>query len=248
MENTASSGFVCHLCRNAILIENLYILDECDHRFCRKCLEDYINVGLRTGVNVSCPLVSCQKQLSYRNLEQLLPKKKANTSVSLEANSSSGKATERIMSELKHILKSSPEKNGFSIKPSEDNIYLWNVKLFNFDWSAPLQQDMKFLNVDFILLEVVFPSTYPFAPPFIRVIKPRFKFRTGHVTIGGSICMEILTNKAWSPANTIESLIISIRAQLIAGGARLDRTNRYEYSIEEAKIAFNRMLREHEWD
>lgn len=42
---------------------------------------------------------------------------------------------------------------------------------------------------------MIFPPNFPFAPPFIRVIRPRFMFRTGHVTIGGSICTEMLTNK-----------------------------------------------------
>jgi len=79
------------------------------------------------------------------------------------------------------------------------------------------------------------------------VIKPRFQYRTGHVTIGGSICMEVLTNKGWSPANTIEAIIVSIRAQLIAGGARLDMTQKHDYTEQEAKDAFDRMVRDHGW-
>ena len=35
-----------------------------------------------------------------------------------------------------------------------------------------------------IVMRVYFPGTYPDAPPFIRVIRPRFEFRTGHITIG----------------------------------------------------------------
>lgn len=35
-------------------------------------------------------------------------------------------------------------------------------------------------------------------PPFVRVVRPRFQFRTGHVTIGGSICMELLTLSGWN--------------------------------------------------
>jgi hypothetical protein len=37
----------------------------------------------------------------------------------------------------------------------------------------------------------------PFSPPFIRVVEPRFAFHTGHVTIGGSICMELLTRRSF---------------------------------------------------
>jgi ubiquitin-conjugating enzyme E2 Q len=59
--------------------------------------------------------------------------------------------------------------------------------------------------------------------------------------------MEILTNKGWSPANTLEAIIVSIRAQLIAGGARLDPHNKTEYTEAEAKDAFDRMVRDHGW-
>lgn len=75
-----------------------------------------------------------------------------------------------------------------------------------------------------IEMEMQFPKEYPMFPPFVRVIRPRFKFLTGknhdfvtdsnkhmishkgHVTIGGSICMEMLTRSGWSPSNDIEVL------------------------------------------
>jgi ubiquitin-protein ligase len=59
--------------------------------------------------------------------------------------------------------------------------------------------------------------------------------------------MEILTNMGWSPANTIEAILVSIRAQLIAGGARLDNSNKQDYSPQEAKEAFDRMMSSHGW-
>lgn len=60
--------------------------------------------------------------------------------------------------------------------------------------------------------------------------------------------MENLTNKGWSAANSIEAIIVSIRAQLIAGGARLDPTNRHDYTEQEAKEAFQRMVKIHNWE
>jgi hypothetical protein len=48
-----------------------------------------------------------------------------------------------------------------------------------------------------ITLHVTFPPNFPFSPPFIRVVRPRFAFRTGHVTVGGSICTLMLTNDGW---------------------------------------------------
>lgn len=38
----------------------------------------------------------------------------------------------------------------------------------------PIAQDMKKHNVKGVLFEVLFPSTFPFSPPFFRVISPRF--------------------------------------------------------------------------
>jgi ubiquitin-conjugating enzyme E2 Q len=67
------------------------------------------------------------------------------------------------------------------------------------------------------------------------------------VTIGGSICTELLTNKGWTPANTIEAVIVSIRAGFLEGGARLDLHNKHDYSIAEAKDAFDRMVQTHGW-
>lgn len=82
-----------------------------------------------------------------------------------------------------------------------------------------------------ILLRLSFPSTYPAAPPYVRVIRPRFAFRTGHVTIGGSICTEMLTSAGWSSTMTVESVLVGIRANMIIGGARLDLAKRYDSGI-----------------
>jgi ubiquitin-conjugating enzyme E2 Q len=79
--------------------------------------------------------------------------------------------------------------------------------------------------------EVIFPENYPHAPFFIRVVFPRFAFRTGHVTVGGSICMESLTPTGWSSARSIESYFVEILSLLNAGEARLDVNNTIPYSL-----------------
>jgi len=191
-------------------------------------------------------------QLSVRDMNDLLPKQgeiKHTTKKGgkIQAAGSGKGATERLHSELTHILKSKPESQGYSVEPDDDNLYKWNVKFFNFDKSDPIGQDLVRLHKKHIVLSVTFPSTYPFAPPFIRVIEPRFQYRTGHVTIGGSICMELLTNKGWSPANTVEAVLVSVRSQFLEGGARLDTNSRHPYTEAEAIEAFNRMVRDHGW-
>jgi hypothetical protein len=38
---------------------------------------------------------------------------------------------------------------------------------------------------DYVKLEMKFEEDYPFRPPFIRVVSPRFEFRSELVTVGG---------------------------------------------------------------
>ena len=64
------------------------------------------------------------------------------------------------------------------------------------------------------------------SPPFFRVVWPRFRYQTGHVTVGGSICMESLTNSGWSSARSIESYFVEILSLLNEGKARIDFGNK----------------------
>jgi len=126
--------------------------------------------------------------------------------------------------------------------------------LWSFDEKSDLAKDMreykKKTGSDHILLEMKFSGEYPHVPPFVRVLKPRFQFRTGHVTIGGSICMELLTKSGWSSTNDIESILIQIAAELTSGNARLDpgAANNYEYTESEAWDSFNRAAATHGWN
>jgi len=246
-EKKSNETVTCQSCKAATKMDDLYILDDCTHRFCRSCLKTYVASEIQKSVTLECPLKECHKELSVRDMKDLLPEIQDQENSVFNPTKGSGKATERIMAEFKHISKSDPKKNGYSVSPIGDNLYKWELKLFNFEKDDLIEQDMVKFKVKNILLHVVFPKNYPFSPPYIRVIRPRFQYRTGHVTIGGSICMEILTNKSWSPANTIEAIIVSIRAQLVAGGARLDTSNKHDYTEQEAKEAFDRMVRDHGW-
>jgi len=169
-------------------------------------------------------------------------------------------ATMRLLRDLKNVQNGKPDILGFSAAPVVDkdtgleNLYFWNVKLFGFDKGSELGKDMdsfkKKTGQEYILLELRFSKDYPFAPPFVRVVRPRFAFRTGHVTVGGSICMELLTNSGWNSTNDIESILIQIRAEMLGGGARLDpgMSNTYEYTEQEAWDAFFRAAQTHGWN
>ncbi|KAF5825310.1 hypothetical protein DUNSADRAFT_11814, partial [Dunaliella salina] len=46
-----------------------------------------------------------------------------------------------------------------------------------------------------IIMEARFPPDYPNLPFLLRVVSPRMAPYTGHVTAGGSICIEALTTR-----------------------------------------------------
>jgi ubiquitin-conjugating enzyme E2 Q len=159
-------------------------------------------------------------------------------------------ATLRILNDLRNIYKQDAQAMGFSVEPVLDkrtgleNLYHWHVRLSGFDKSSLIGKDLaelqKRIGMDHILLEMRFSKDYPHLPPFVRVVKPRFAFRTGHVTIGGSICMELLTRSGWSSINDIESVLVQIRSEMMEGGAQLDRqafnSPNLEYSEHEAWV------------
>lgn len=105
-----------------------------------------------------------------------------------------------------------------------------------------------------IVLEIRFPGTYPMAPPFVRVVRPRLLgFREGgggHVTAGGALCMELLTNSGWSVASNLESVLVQVRAAISSTDpmpARLERGPVRDYARGEAVEAYVRACQTHGW-
>ena len=105
-------------------------------------------------------------------------------------------ATKALQRELKATLKAQQtqpaQELGWFIDPELiANIYQWIVELHSFDPGLPLAADMKAKRITSIVLELRFGQDYPFSPPFVRVIRPRFlPFMAGgggHVTAGGAL-------------------------------------------------------------
>jgi ubiquitin-conjugating enzyme E2 Q len=142
-----------------------------------------------------------------------------NMSLRAERETSGGKR--RLALDLYKIMMADTEEAGFSLEPkSEDSMDVWTIKLFAFDKDSPLHKDMLVMGLDHIELEMTFPEQYPFAPPFVRVVRPRFVRQTGFV-MDGALCMELLTSEGWNPVNDIESVIVSIRSLVVVGEGRL---------------------------
>ena len=135
-----------------------------------------------------------------------------------------------------------------------NNLFQWVVQLHTFDGALPLAQDMKKAGITSVVLELRFGPDYPFSPPFVRVVRPRFlpfvEGGGGHVTAGGAMCMELLTASGWSPANSVESVLLQVRFALCSldpKPARLDGRTRHDYGVGEARDAFVRAAATHGW-
>ena len=73
-------------------------------------------------------------------------------------------------------------------------------------------------------------------------------FHTGHVTIGGSICMHELTSSGWSAATTMPRVLEMIHAAMLEGNGAVDQVRGHvAYSYGEARHAFARVARQHGW-
>jgi len=168
-----------------------------------------------------------------------------------EPNQSSPEATLAIHRALKDCLTLSTE--GISASPVNDNMYKWHVKFFGFDKSSQIHEDLFLYQTvhptrDHVLMEIIFSSRYPHYPPFLRMVYPRFHQYTGHITIGGSICVQELTVSGWKNTFQLPSFLIMIRNLLLEGGALIDMDNaHHDYSQSEAEEAFLRVAKQHNW-
>ena len=171
------------------------------------------------------------------------------------ANGGSAAATKVITKEYMRLMKlqTRGQNEGIVVSmPDEANGYRWAVAVTPPDDTALFNELQAFASKHsvpaHIEMEMLFSQDFPMTPPFVRVLRPRFAFHTGHVTLGGSICIELLTSSGWSPAYTIESLLIQLRSLFIVGEARLDPLQpNVAYGEQEAREAFRRVAAQHGW-
>jgi ubiquitin-conjugating enzyme E2 Q len=171
--------------------------------------------------------------------------------------------TKRLMKDLQAVQKvqdsTAPTDLGWFIDVEKlDNVYQWIVELHSFHVfdikgkQLPLVADMKKKGVKSIVLEMRFNKDYPFTPPYVRVIRPRFlSFNQGgggHIVLGGAMCMELLTNSGWSSVSSIESVLMQIRMAIASEPfARLDMHHAGDYGTGEAADGYMRACQTHGW-
>lgn len=154
----------------------------------------------------------------------------------------------RLMKEFRDLQKLQNSKTDpvFTVELVDDNLFEWNVKLFKLDTESDLGNDMKEFGINHILLHLVFPENFPFAPPFMRVISPRIE--KGFVMEGGAICMELLTPRGWASAYTVEAVIMQFAASVVKGQGRIQRKNKGQktFSKRTAEESFRSLVKTHD--
>lgn len=166
------------------------------------------------------------------------------------------KGNGRIMKEIKMMSRYNDgpvDDNGLTLEFNivEEQINIWRCKLAadNFTDCKDLYSDLQKYNISNVEFEILLPERYPFEPPFIRLVTPRFAFLSGHITRGGSICMELLTKQGWTSSISVDKVLLMIKQNMMDGGARIDpKLIGKVYGYQEAVEAYDRMLRNHpEW-
>jgi len=135
-------------------------------------------------------------------------------------------ATKALQREMKAMIKLQnsvpaseiPDLGWHLCMDALNNVYQWIVELHSFDLTIPFAREMQAKKLNSIVVELRFGPSFPYSPPFVRVIRPRFipfsQGGGGHVTAGGALCMELLTNDGWSAASTIEAVLLQVHMAL----------------------------------
>ncbi|KZT66072.1 hypothetical protein DAEQUDRAFT_798566 [Daedalea quercina L-15889] len=187
----------------------------------------------------------------HASIEHLLP----------PPSESSPQATMALQRELKAMLKeqeraSALRELGWYMPPEfvGDNLYQWIVEVHSFDKSIPIATDMEARGVNSLVFEIRFPGMFPHAPPFFRILKPRLlpfiQGGGGHVTGGGSMCMDLLTADGWLPSYSISAILLQIKlaiSDLEPRPARLAQNWDTSYGMQEALDGYKRAANTHGW-
>ncbi|KAL2821331.1 hypothetical protein BDW59DRAFT_164214 [Aspergillus cavernicola] len=136
-----------------------------------------------------------------------------------------------------------------------ENMYQWIVELHSFNRNLKVAKDLQKAGLTSIVLEMRFPSQFPLSPPFVRVIRPRFvRFSEGgggHITAGGAMCMELLTNSGWLPTLSIENVLVQVHLAITNESPRPAQLDmRYlgrDYRVGDAISEYKRVCITHGW-
>lgn len=137
----------------------------------------------------------------------------------------------RLQNELRKACVGGLKDSGVSsnISLHEDNLGVWHFSVDSFQPpEASINKDLEVLGKP-IFMEARFPSDYPNSPFMLRILWPPCQPYTGHVTVGGTICTQVLTPSGWNAEFTFEGVLRSTLYEMAnsnsgKGGLRVDFT------------------------
>lgn len=122
--------------------------------------------------------------------ESVLQEKKLNETIRMKSINN-----KKLMNEYKRMTTN--EKFNYQIKLVDENLLNWQVTYLG------------------VTICFKFPELFPFEPPFVYIVKPKFNLSAQNITSDGAICSEYLTKSNWLPAISIECLIVQIFSLII---------------------------------
>lgn len=144
----------------------------------------------------------------------------------------------RLAREYQLIKNDTPD---YELILNPNNIYECKCKIFKNSFNKVLQSQMTKLDIDNIILNIIFSMNYPIAPPFVHIEYPRFVSNNEFITSNGAICLELLTQNYWSSSIDLKMLILIIKLHLMDNNLIIKDSEKYNYddAIQEFKQLSN---------
>eukprot|EP01129_Flabellula_baltica_P006443 TRINITY_DN240_c0_g4_i1.p1 TRINITY_DN240_c0_g4~~TRINITY_DN240_c0_g4_i1.p1 ORF type:complete len:867 (+),score=232.37 TRINITY_DN240_c0_g4_i1:20-2620(+) len=164
---------------------------------------------------------------------------KRNEEEKVEQIFTSSAASGVLTNDLLHIMEKSGEL-GFKAEPVDDNIYHWSVQISKFDnrdMSRQMTELEETFGYNFVELDIEFTlDLYPFYPPLVKVIRPRFQgFMMGRIT-----SLDILKLENWDPIKNMSDIITLIK-NMIEENATLDLSHEMNNIVEFPDGAYTKL-------
>lgn len=186
--------------------------------------EEEVLVGEDEAFTTEWDLVVARKKMRWSKKEPLVREMILDKKKQEQGHAGDSKTTEQIFSShaafgiLTNDLVTIMENEatcGFSAEPIQDNIYHWQVKLFNFDQGSDLSKELSEVKTkygyNYIEMEMTFEiDLFPFYPPLVKLVRPRLQ--SGMMQRITNI--ELLQLSYWSPAKDMKSVIEGIKSFL----------------------------------
>nr|XP_023018767.1 ubiquitin-conjugating enzyme E2Q-like protein 1 [Leptinotarsa decemlineata] len=134
----------------------------------------------------------------------------------------------RVTKELRDLQsrQNSDSDPSFTVDLVNGNLFQWEVKLFKVDRDSDFGKDMEHFGVSHVLLQLSFPENFPFSPPLMTIQSPTIK--NSFFMDCGIVRLEILNPQWWTPAYTVEAIIMQFAACLAKSNARIQQVRKEE--------------------